>query len=63
MHMIRRKVRWAAAAAVVVTAVAAPTASRLLHAQELKCYFKDCVVFDDGSRLCEVKEVPCPQPM
>lgn len=61
--MFRTKAGWAAAAAIVVTAVAGPTGIRLLHAQELKCYFKDCVVFEDGSRYCEVKEVPCPEPM
>lgn len=41
-------------------AIGAPVASRV-YAQETKCYFKDCVVFPDGSRFCEVKEVPCPR--
>ena len=37
-----------------------PLASRALNAQqEIRCYFKDCLVFEDGSRLCTVKEVPC----
>lgn len=39
--------------------VMAPIGTRVLHAQ-MKCYFKDCIVFADGSRLCQVKEVPCP---
>jgi hypothetical protein len=41
-------------------AVVAPLANCALNAQqEVRCYFKDCLVFEDGSRLCTVKEVPC----
>lgn len=43
----------------IAAMVMMPIATRVLHAQ-MKCYFKDCVVFADGSRLCQVKEVPCP---
>ncbi|HEX6369188.1 MAG TPA: hypothetical protein VF006_09665 [Longimicrobium sp.] len=43
------------AAVVVLVAVRAAGAQ-----QVVKCYFKDCLVFEDGSRLCEVKEIPCP---
>jgi hypothetical protein len=45
--------------AATVLAVGAPIASHV-YAQTVKCYFKDCIVFADGSRICEVKEVPCP---
>jgi hypothetical protein len=47
--------------AAVLAAVGVPIASHVLQAQQvIKCYFKDCLVFEDGSRLCTVKEVPCP---
>lgn len=39
--------------------VSAPIPSHV-YAQTVKCYFKDCIVYPDGSRICEVKEVPCP---
>ncbi len=58
--MFHKRIRYVVAVA-GFTAVAVPMAGRVLHAQEMKCYFKDCIVFDDGSRLCEVKEVPCPE--
>ena len=32
-----------------------------LQAQTTKCYFKDCLVFLNGTRICEVREVPCPE--
>jgi hypothetical protein len=47
------------AAGLLVAGVAAPAASRALYAQTT-CYFKDCLVYPDGSRLCSVKQVPCP---
>ena len=56
--MFRKHIRYAIAAAGLI-AVGAPIASRV-YAQEVKCYFKDCIVFADGSRVCDVKEVPCP---
>lgn len=58
--MFQKWMRNAVAAGAFLAAGVAPVATRMLHAQEMKCYFKDCVVFEDGSRLCEVKEVPCP---
>lgn len=57
---MQKDVRIAVLAAGIIAAVAAPLASRALNAQqEIRCYFKDCLVFEDGSRLCTVKEVPC----
>jgi hypothetical protein len=57
---MQKHVRHAVLATGIVAAVVAPLANRVLSAQqEIKCYFKDCVVFEDGSRLCTVKEVPC----
>ncbi|HEX8392141.1 MAG TPA: hypothetical protein VF665_07310 [Longimicrobium sp.] len=38
----------------------APTGATLLRAQTTKCYFKDCVVYEDGTRLCQVREIACP---
>jgi hypothetical protein len=58
--MYQKGARLAVAAAALV-AVAASLAGRALYAQEMKCYFKQCIVFEDGSRLCEVKEIPCPE--
>lgn len=55
--MVQKRIRYVVAAAAVAVAMA----GRVLHAQELKCYFKDCIVFEDGSRLCEVREIPCPE--
>ena len=56
--MSQKRIRYTILAAGLL-AVGAPVASRL-HAQWVKCYFKDCLVYPDGSRICEVKEVPCP---
>ena len=57
---MKTHVRYARLAAGITAAVAAPLASHALNAQqEIRCYFKDCLVFEDGSRLCTVKEVPC----
>lgn len=57
MQMRVRRIIFLGALAVATTA---PIASRVLHGQQvIKCYFKDCLVFEDGSRLCTVKEVPC----
>lgn len=43
----------------VMAAVAAPIATEVLHAQ-VRCYFKDCLVYPDGTRSCKVTEIPCP---
>jgi hypothetical protein len=56
----KRKRRAVLAAGFLIAAIATPHAVRVLHAQDTKCYFKDCIVFADGSRLCTVREVPCP---
>lgn len=41
-------------------AITVPVAGGVLGAQQvIKCYFKDCLVFEDGSRFCTTKEVPC----
>ena len=49
-----------AGAVTAAAAAAVPIAGRGLAAQQVvRCYFKDCLVFADGSRLCTVKEVPC----
>jgi hypothetical protein len=56
--MLHRRLRYVLLAAGAF-AVVAPGAGRV-YAQTVKCYFKDCIVFADGSRICEVKEVPCP---
>lgn len=56
--MFSKRIRYAMLAASLL-AVGAPIASHV-YAQTVKCYFKDCLVFADGSRICEVKEVPCP---
>ena len=57
--MSRRTLRYPVLAAGLL-AISAPVVSRV-YAHEMKCYFKDCVVFPDGSRFCEVKEIPCPK--
>jgi hypothetical protein len=44
--------------ATAVAAVGVPIASRLQA--QTRCYFKDCLVFENGARICEVREVPCP---
>lgn len=54
-HVLRKSLLAGGLVAIVMT----PIATRVLHAQ-MKCYFKDCIVFEDGSRLCKVREVPCP---
>lgn len=56
--MLRSGIRYLILAA-GLAGVGAPIAARL-HAQVTKCYFKDCIVFENGTRICEVKEVPCP---
>lgn len=57
MQMRARRVTLASALALAITV---PVASGVLGAQQvMKCYFKDCLVFEDGSRFCTVKEVPC----
>lgn len=56
--MFSKRIRYTMLAASLL-AVGAPIASHV-YAQTVKCYFKDCLVFADGSRVCEVKEVPCP---
>jgi hypothetical protein len=57
--MLRHIPRTAVLAGGILATMMAPVVTRVLHAQ-MKCYFKDCIVFEDGSRLCQVKEVPCP---
>ena len=57
---MQKRIHYAELAAGIMAAIAAPFADRALNAQqEIRCYFKDCLVFEDGSRLCTVKEVPC----
>jgi hypothetical protein len=57
MQLRARRTMLASALALAVTA---PVASGVLGAQQvIKCYFKDCLVFEDGSRFCTIKEVPC----
>lgn len=56
--MSHKRIRYTILAAGLL-AVGAPIANRV-YAQTMKCYFKDCLVYPDGSRICEVKEVPCP---
>ena len=56
--MFLKRIRYMVFAAGLLAA-GAPVASHL-YAQTVKCYFKDCIVYADGSRFCEVKEVPCP---
>lgn len=56
--MIPKRIRYTIFGAAFL-AVGAPIAGHV-YAQTMKCYFKDCIVFADGSRMCEVKEVPCP---
>jgi hypothetical protein len=59
---MQKSSRTAVLAACLAATVAVPIATWALGAQQvIKCYFKDCLVFADGSRLCEVKEVPCPK--
>ena len=47
--------------ALMTAAVVAPVGMEALHAQ-VRCYFKDCVVYPDGSRECKVIQIPCPTP-
>jgi hypothetical protein len=57
---MQKRIRYTVLAAGIMAAVVPPLANRALNAQqEIRCYFKDCLVFEDGSRLCTVKEVPC----
>jgi hypothetical protein len=56
--MFSRRIRYTMLAASVL-AVGAPIAGHV-YAQTVTCYFKDCIVYADGSRFCEVKQVPCP---
>ena len=57
---MQKCIRYTVLVAGVMATVVAPLAARVLNAQQVvKCYFKDCLVFEDGSRLCTVKEVPC----
>ncbi|MBB4639020.1 hypothetical protein [Longimicrobium terrae] len=55
-----RRVRGGAAALLLAVAIGAPAGAALLHAQT-KCFFKDCLVFPNGTRVCEVREVACPE--
>jgi hypothetical protein len=57
---MNRKQRAVLAAGLLISAIATPHAVRVLHAQDTKCYFKDCIVFENGSRICTVREVACP---
>lgn len=57
---MNQKQRAVLAVGFLISAIAAPHAVRVLHAQDTKCYFKDRVVFAERSRFCTVKEVPCP---
>jgi hypothetical protein len=59
---MQKRLRIAVLAAGIAAAFAGPLVTRAAHAQQvIKCYFKECLVFADGSRLCDVKEVPCPK--
>ena len=55
-----RFVRNSAVALLLAGAIGAPAGAPLLRAQT-RCYFKDCLVFLNGTRICEVREVPCPE--
>ena len=57
---MRLRIRKFILTGIIAAAITVPVANRVLHAQQVvKCYFKDCLVFENGSRLCTVKEVPC----
>lgn len=57
---MQKRIRYTVLAAGIMGTLVAPLATRALNAQqEIRCYFMDCLVFEDGSRLCTVKEVPC----
>lgn len=57
--MFQKRIRYSVLAAGLLV-IGAPIAGHV-HAQAvMKCYFKDCIVYPDGTRWCEVKEVPCP---
>lgn len=49
----------AGAALLLAFSILASTGATLLQAQT-KCYFKDCLVYPNGLRICEVREVACP---
>jgi hypothetical protein len=60
LTVIQMRVRPFIYASTLALAITMAVASGALGAQQvIKCYFKDCLVFEDGSRFCTIKEVPC----
>lgn len=56
-NLIRTPLLLLAALVLVVGGVAVRSAPAQAT---VKCYFKTCMVYPDGSRICQVEEVPCP---